>query len=357
MNTWGTKIRLSIFGESHGEALGIVIDGLEAGTKLNLENINKFIDRRRAGKSSFTTSRKEKDEFRILSGYKDGHTTGAPLCVIFENTNTQSKDYENLKVFLRPNHADYPAGVKYKGFNDIRGGGHFSGRITLALTFAGAVAMDILEEKGIKIFSHIKKILDIKDKSFLDFKEVDIDKFKNLKESSLAFIESDLETKTKELLEKVKLSGNSVGGEIECACYNLPVGLGSPFFDSLESKISHLAFSVPAVKGIQFGIGFDFSNILGSEANDLYYLDNNQIKTKTNNNGGILGGLSTGMPLVFSVVIKPTPSISIEQETVNIKEMKNDILKISGRHDACIVPRVMPVIEAITALAILDEII
>ena len=199
MNTWGTKIRLSIFGESHGEAIGMIIDGLEAGIKLILENINKFIDRRRAGKSSFTTSRKEKDEFRILSGYKDGHTTGAPLCVIFENTNTQSKDYENLKNLLRPNHADYPAAIKFKGFNDIRGGGHFSGRITLALTFAGAVAMDILEEKGIKIFSHIKKILDIKDKSFLEFKEVDIDKFKNLKESSLAFIEDDLETKTKEL--------------------------------------------------------------------------------------------------------------------------------------------------------------
>ena len=192
MNTWGTKIRLSIFGESHGEALGIVIDGLEAGTKLNLENISKFIDRRRAGKSSFTTSRKEKDEFRILSGYKDGHTTGAPLGVIFENTNTQSKDYENLKVLLRPNHADYPAAIKFKGFNDIRGGGHFSGRITLALTFAGAVAIDILEEKGIKIFSHIKKILDIKDKSFLEFKEVDLDKFKNLKKGSLAFIEDDL---------------------------------------------------------------------------------------------------------------------------------------------------------------------
>ena len=339
MNTWGNKIRLSIFGESHGEAIGIIIDGLEAGTKLNLENINKFIERRKAGKSSFTTSRKEKDEYRILSGYKDGYTTGAPLCVIFENTNTISKDYENLKNLLRPNHADYPARIKFKGFNDIRGGGHFSGRITLPLTFAGAIAIDILEEKGIKIFSHIKRIQDIKDKSFLDFKE------------------KDLEGKTKELLEKIKLSGNSVGGEIECACFNLPVGLGSPFFDSLESKISHLAFSIPAIKGISFGIGFDFANILGSEANDLYYLDNNEIKTRTNNNGGILGGLSTGMPLVFSVVVKPTSSISLEQKTVNIKEMKEDILKITGRHDACIVPRVLPVIEAIMALAILDEIL
>ena len=357
MNTWGNKIRLSIFGESHGEAIGIVIDGLEAGTKLNLENINKFIERRKAGKSSFTTSRKEKDEYKILSGYKDGYTTGTPLCVIFENTNTISKDYENLKDLLRPNHADYPAGIKFKGFNDVRGGGHFSGRITLALTFAGAIALDILEEKGIKIFSHIKRILDIKDKSFLDFKEINLQKFKNLKESSLPFIENDLEDKTKELLEKIKLSGNSVGGEIECACFNLPVGLGSPFFDSLESKISHLAFSVPAIKGISFGIGFDFANILGSEANDLYYLNNNEIKTRTNNNGGILGGLSTGMPLVFSVVVKPTSSISLEQKTVNIKEMKEDILKINGRHDACIVPRVLPVIEAIMALAILDEII
>jgi len=357
MNTWGNKIRLSIFGESHGEAIGIIIDGLEAGTKLNLENINKFIERRKAGKSSFTTSRKEKDEYKILSGYKDGYTTGAPFCVIFENTNTISKDYENLKDLLRPNHSDYPAKIKFKGFNDVRGGGHFSGRITLALTFAGAIAMDILEEKGIKIFSHIKRILDIKDKSFLDFKEIDLDEFENLKESSLPFIENGLEDKTKDLLEKIKLSGNSVGGEIECACFNLPVGLGSPFFDSLESKISHLAFSVPAIKGISFGIGFDFANILGSEANDLYYLDNNEIKTRTNNNGGILGGLSTGMPLVFSVVVKPTSSISLEQKTVNIKEMKEDILKINGRHDACIVPRVLPVIEAIMALAILDEII
>ena len=199
--------------------------------------------------------------------------------------------------------------------------------------------------------------MDIKDKSFLDFKEIDFDKFKNLKESSLPFIENNLENKTKELLEKIKLSGNSVGGEIECACFNLPVGLGSPFFDSLESKISHLAFSVPAIKGISFGIGFDFVNILGSEANDLYYLDNNEIKTRTNNNGGILGGLSTGMPLVFSVVVKPTSSISLEQKTVNIKEMKEDILKINGRHDACIVPRVLPVIEAVMALAILDEIL
>ncbi|KMV75948.1 chorismate synthase, partial [Fusobacterium animalis D11] len=295
--------------------------------------------------------------YLFLSVAKISDTLNYPIISYKDEDFTISKDYENLKDLLRPNHADYPARIKFKGFNDIRGGGHFSGRITLPLIYAGAIAIDILEEKGVKIFSHIKRILDIKDKSFLDFKELDLDKFKNLKENSLPFIENDLEDKTKELLEKIKLSGNSVGGEIECACFNLPVGLGSPFFDSLESKISHLAFSVPAIKGISFGIGFEFANILGSEANDLYYLDNNEIKTRTNNNGGILGGLSTGMPLVFSVVVKPTSSISLEQKTVNIKEMKEDILKINGRHDACIVPRVLPVIEAVMALAILDEIL
>lgn len=358
MNTWGNKIKLSIFGESHGEALGIVVDGLPAGIKLNLESINNFLERRKAGKSSFTTSRKEKDEYRFLSGFLDGYITGAPLCVIFENTNTVSKDYDILKSYLRPSHADYPALIKFKGFNDVRGGGHFSGRITLALCFAGAIAMDILAEKNIKIFAHIKKIMNIRDRSFLELFDSELSRFENLKNKTLPFIDSNLENEAKNLLEKIQTEKNSIGGEIECACFNLPTGIGNPFFDSLESKISHLAFSVPAVKGISFGLGFGFSDILGSEANDLYYLDEkNIIKTHTNNNGGILGGLSTGMPLVFSVVIKPTASIGIEQKTVNIKDMKEDILKISGRHDACIVPRVLPVIEAVMALAILDELI
>ena len=357
-NSFGRFFTLTTFGESRSAGVGAVIDGCPAGIPLCAEDIQKELNRRKPGSSGlFSTKRNEDDLCEILSGVFEGKTLGSPIAVLVRNKETSSKDYENLKDLLRPNHADYPARIKFKGFNDIRGGGHFSGRITLPLTFAGAIAIDILEEKGIKIFSHIKRILDIKDKSFLELKEIDLEKFEDLKENSLPFIENNLENKTKELLEKIKLSGNSVGGEIECACFNLPVGLGSPFFDSLESKISHLTFSVPAIKGISFGIGFDFVNILGSEANDLYYLDNNEIKTKTNNNGGILGGLSTGMPLVFSVVVKPTSSISLEQKTVNIKEMKEDILKINGRHDACIVPRVLPVIEAIMALAIFDEII
>lgn len=355
MNVWGNKIKLSIFGESHGAALGIIIDGLPAGKKLDYEEINFFINRRKAGKNKYTSPRKEKDEYKILSGLKDDFTTGAPLTVIFENNNIISRDYGNLENLLRPSHADYPAKIKFKGFNDFRGGGYFSGRITLALTFAGALAKSILKEKNIEIFSHIKKLKYLEDSSFLD--NLDIENLKSLRDKDLAFIKPELEDKAQRFLERVRENGDSIGGEIECMCMNLPVGLGSPFFDSLESKIAHLAFSIPAVKGIEFGLGFDFVNKFGSEANDSYYLENENIKTVSNNNGGILGGLSTGMPLIFSVVIKPTPSIALEQKTINIKDMKEEILKINGRHDACIVPRVLPVIESIAALAILDEII
>lgn len=353
MNVWGNKLKLSIFGESHGEALGIVIDGLPAGEKLSYEDINFFIDRRRAGKNSFTSPRKEKDEYKILSGVKNNFTTGAPLTVIFENKNTISKDYGNLENLLRPSHADYPAKIKFKGFNDFRGGGHFSGRITLALTFAGAIAKGILKDKNIEIFSHIKKLKYLKDRNFSE--NIDFEVLRNLEKKDLAFLNPELEEKARNFLERVRESNDSVGGEIECACFNLPVGLGSPFFDSLESKIAHLAFSVPAIKGIEFGIGFNFADRFGSEANDEYYLDGSKIKTVSNNNGGLLGGLSTGMPLIFTVVVKPTASIALEQKTVNIKDMKEETLKISGRHDVCIVPRVLPVIESVMALAVLDE--
>lgn len=355
MNVWGNKIKLSIFGESHGEALGIIIDGLPAGKNINYDEINFFINRRKAGKQKYTTSRTEKDQYKILSGIKNNITTGAPIAVIFENNNTVSKDYANIENSLRPGHSDYPAKIKFNGFNDFRGGGHFSGRITLALTFVGAIAKTILKEKNIEIFSHIKKLKYIEDTSFLEVFNLDI--FRNLEKKNLSFINSKLEEKAQKFLERVSENQDSVGGIIECGCFNLPVGLGSPFFDSLESKISHLAFSIPAIKGIEFGIGFSFAEKFGSTANDEYYLDNNLIKTKTNNNGGILGGLSNGMPLIFSVIVKPTPSIALQQNTVNIKKMKEEILRINGRHDACIVPRVLPVIESIAAIVILDEIL
>ena len=355
MNVWGNRLKLTIFGESHGKALGIIIDGLPAGTKLNYQEIDLFIDRRRAGKNNFTSPRKENDSYKILSGIKDDIITGAPLSVIFENNNTISKDYGNLENLLRPSHSDYPAKIKFKGFNDFRGGGHFSGRISLALIFAGAIAKNLLKEKGIEILTHIKRIKHIEDENFTE--NIALEKLKRLEKKDLAFLNEELEEKAHKFLEEVREKGDSVGGEIECICLNLPVGLGSPFFDSLESKIAHLAFSVPAVKGIEFGTGFKFTDKFGSEANDEYYLENKKIKTRTNNNGGILGGLSTGMPLIFSVVIKPTASIALEQRTVNIKDMKEEILKINGRHDACIVPRVLPVIESVAALAILDEVL
>lgn len=355
MNVWGNKIKLSIFGESHGEALGIVIDGIEAGTKINFEKISRHLDRRKAGKNTYTSPRKEKDNFKFLSGIKDNLTTGSPLTVIFENTNTRSKDYGNLENLLRPSHADYPAKIKFNGFNDFRGGGHFSGRLTLALTFAGAIALEVLAEKNIRIFSHIKKIGQFEDESFLE--KNDFSTFESLKEKELPLININLEEEIKNFLETVKKEGNTVGGIVECACYNIPIGIGSPFFDSLESKISHLAFSIPAVKGVEFGIGFSFANKLGSEANDLFYLDKDKIKTETNNNGGILGGLSTGMPIVFSLVVKPISSIALKQKTVNIKEMKEEFLEIEGRHDSTIVTRILPVVEGVAALAILDEIL
>lgn len=264
MNVWGNRLKLTIFGESHGKALGIIIDGLPAGTKLNYQEIDLFIDRRRAGKNNFTSPRKENDSYKILSGIKDDIITGAPLSVIFENNNTISKDYGNLENLLRPSHSDYPAKIKFKGFNDFRGGGHFSGRISLALIFAGAIAKNLLKEKGIEILTHIKRIKHIEDENFTE--NIALEKLKRLEKKDLAFLNEELEEKAHKFLEEVREKGDSVGGEIECICLNLPVGLGSPFFDSLESKIAHLAFSVPAVKGIEFGTGFKFTDKFGSEA-------------------------------------------------------------------------------------------
>ena len=355
MNTWGNKIRLSIFGESHGEAIGIVIDGLEAGIKLNLENINKFIERRKAGKSSFTTSRKEKDEYKILSGYKDGYTTGAPLCVIFENTNTISKDYENLKDLLRPNHADYPAGIKFKGFNDVRGGGHFSGRITTSIVFAGAVAKQLLKNQGILVGAHIKSLYDIEERDFAegDITEENINKLRGM---ILPALEDGVAQKMEEAIMKAREEENSLGGIVELMITGLKPGIGDPFFESIESEISRMIFSIPSTKGIEFGAGFGITRMTGYEANDeMYFDENGNVKSYTNNNGGIIGGISTGMPISFKVAIKPTASISKAQKTVNLETKKSDILEVKGRHDPVIVPRAIVVLECATAIVILDR--
>ena len=309
--------------------------------------------RRAPGKSSLSTPRKESDIPEILSGYFEGKTTGAPLCAIIRNSNTKSKDYSKLKDVMRPGHADYTGAVRYKGFNDYRGGGHFSGRITAPLVFAGAICKQILEVKGIIVSAHINSIGKIKDCSFLE-SDISDELLNSFKEKELPLINTKLEDEMRQEILSARSSGDSIGGTIECAILGVSPGIGDPFFDSVESTLAHLMFSVPAVKGIEFGKGFDISKMRGSEANDEYYLENGNIKTKTNNNGGILGGITNGMPIIFNVAIKPTASIFKEQNTVNIATMEETTLCIEGRHDPCIVQRALPVIEAVAAIGITE---
>lgn len=353
--TWGNKIELSIFGESHGKAIGIVINGIKPGFEIDMDKIEKEMERRAPGRNKMSTQRKEGDKPKILSGIFEGKTTGVPISMIIENSDTRSKDYSKLKDLMRPGHADYAGSVRYGGFNDYRGGGHFSGRITAPLVFAGALAKQLLEEKGIKIGAHISSVGKVKDDSFnrVNISESLLD---SLLKKELPLIKDEKIEEVKEEIEKVRLKGNSIGGTIECAIIGVKAGVGSPFFDSLESKIASLAFSVPAVKGIEFGLGFEISEMTGAEANDEYYIENGEIKAYSNNNGGITGGISNGMPITYKVAIKPTPSISIEQRTVNISTMENEKLVIEGRHDPCIVQRAVVVIEAIAAIAMLEAI-
>lgn len=350
---WGSKIKLSIFGESHGNAIGITIDGLPAGFSIDMDKIMMEMARRAPGKSSLSTPRKESDIPEILSGYFEGKTTGTPLCAIIRNSNTKSKDYSKLKDVMRPGHADYTGAVRYKGFNDYRGGGHFSGRITAPLVFAGAICKQILEVKGIIVSAHINSIGKIKDCSFLE-SDISDELLNSFKEKELPLINTKLEDEMRQEILSTRSSGDSIGGTIECAILGVSPGIGDPFFDSVESTLAHLMFSVPAVKGIEFGKGFDISKMRGSEANDEYYLENGNIKTKTNNNGGILGGITNGMPIIFNVAIKPTASIFKEQNTVNIVTMEETTLCIEGRHDPCIVQRALPVIEAVAAIGITE---
>lgn len=350
---WGNNIKLSIFGESHGNAIGINIDNLPPGFPLDMEEIMREMRRRAPGKNNLSTARKESDVPEILSGYFEGKTTGTPLCAIIRNSGNKSKDYSKIKDVMRPGHGDYPGFVKYKGFNDYRGGGHFSGRITAPLVFAGAICKQILRKSGIEIVAHIKSIGDMEDKSFLD---CDLDKLfiNSLKYEEFPLIKKNLEEKMKNEILSARKEGDSVGGIIECMVLGIKAGIGSPFFDSVESTLAHLIFSVPAVKGVEFGMGFDISKMKGSKSNDEYYLKEGKVKTKTNNNGGIIGGITNGMPIIFRVAIKPTPSVYKEQNSINISTMEETTLQIEGRHDPCIVQRAVPVIEGVSAVGILD---
>lgn len=350
---WGNKLKISIFGESHGAGIGITIDGLPSGVEIDFEKILKEMSRRAPGKSKISTARKEGDNPEILSGLFEGKTTGTPLCAVIRNKDQHSKDYGKLKDLMRPGHADYPGFVRYKGFNDYRGGGHFSGRITAPLVFAGAVCKQILDTKGITVGAHIKSIGEVYDKSF-DEIELTKEILDDLKENELPLLCTENEDLMRNSILEARNDGDSVGGTIECTVIGMDAGIGNPFFDSVESTISHLMFSVPAVKGIEFGRGFEMSRLRGSQCNDEYYYDGDKVKTYTNNNGGITGGITNGMPILFKVCIKPTSSISKKQRTIDITEKKESELVIKGRHDPCIVQRAVPVIEAVTAIGILD---
>ena len=350
---WGNKLKVSIFGESHGAGIGITIDGLPSGFEINMDEVLKEMARRAPGKSRLSTARKEADMPEILSGFFEGKTTGTPLCAIIRNSDQHSKDYGKLKDLMRPGHADYPGFIKYKGFNDYRGGGHFSGRITAPLVFAGAVCKQILELKGIRIGAHVKSIGKVNDKSFFDV-DLTNELLDEIKVNELPLLDPKKEEEMRNTILEARKEQDSVGGTIECAVLGIEAGIGDPFFDSVESTLAHLMFSVPAVKGIEFGKGFSMSEHRGSECNDEYYYDGDKVKTYTNNNGGITGGITNGMPILFKVGIKPTPSISKKQKTIDINEHKDAELVIEGRHDPCIVQRAIPVIEAVTAIGIME---
>jgi chorismate synthase len=353
---WGNKLKVSIFGESHGVGIGITIDGLPSGVEINMKEVLMEMARRAPGKSNLSTARKEADAPEILSGFFEGKTTGTPLCAVIRNSDMISKDYGKLKDLMRPGHADYPGFVRYNGFNDYRGGGSFSGRITAPLVFAGAVCKQVLQGKGINVGAHVKSIGDIEDKSFYDV-ELNKELLEVLKIKELPLLVEEKEEEMRNAILEAKKEQDSVGGTIECTVLGMNPGVGNPFFDSVESTLAHLMFSVPAVKGIEFGKGFEMSRLKGSDCNDQYYYDGDKVKTYTNNNGGITGGITNGMPILFKVGIKPTPSISKIQKTIDIEEKKEAELVIEGRHDPCIVQRAVPVIEAVTAIGMLDLIL
>ena len=346
-STLGKNIEVSIYGESHGVGVGVVLNGLPSGFKVDLDLINQYLYRRSTGRDNTMSARKELDKVEILSGVYNGYTTGTPLSMLIYNTDQRSKDYDKMQTLARPSHADYTGYVRYKGFNDIRGGGHFSGRLTTPLVMAGAVCMSILNQLGIDIVASIKSIGEIECKSiFSDIENLDFISFKNKDFPSVDKCED-----IKEYINEKRLAQDSVGGYIECAIKGLKAGVGSPMFYGVENVISNAIFGIPAIKGIEFG---EDCELVGSIYNDNIYVENNSIKTKTNHDGGINGGITNGMPILFKVKVKPTPSIMRVQETINYKTLENSEIQIVGRHDPCVVVRAVPCVECVTAIAILD---
>ncbi len=353
MNTIGRLCTLTIYGESHGPSIGAVLDGIPAGAAIDWDEVRREMTRRAPGRSALATARKEADAFTVESGWFEGHTTGTPLAVRIANGDPHSKDYSTLRRLMRPGHADYAGRVRYGGWNDYRGGGHFSGRLTAPLVFAGAVAKQLLRQAGVSVGAHILRIADVRDRPFPPL-GVGREALEALSRRELPLLDEAQEAPMRAAVLAAKDAADSVGGVIECMAEGLAPGLGDPLFDSVESRLSQMLFSVPAVKGVEFGDGFALAGMRGSEANDPLRMEDGRVRPVSNHNGGLTGGITDGAPVIFRAVIKPTPSIGRAQRTVDAERGEDAVLEIRGRHDPCIVPRAVPVIEAAAAWTLLD---
>ncbi len=350
----GDHLHITIFGQSHSKAIGVVMEGIPAGEMINFSAVENFMARRAPGKNALTTTRNEPDLPVILSGLNNERTCGAPLCMMIENHDPRSKDYAEIQDVPRPMHADYPAYLKSGGFNDIRGGGPYSGRMTAPLCLAGAVCLQILAKRGIKIAAHIASIADVQD---LLFDPICVDAFvmDSLLARSFPVLDENAGENMQVKVQEAKADQDSVGGVIEACAIGFPAGYGDPMFDGLENRLAQILFGIPALKGLEFGAGFSSAKMRGSEHNDAFYFsEKGEIRTRTNHHGGILGGISTGMPIILRAAFKPTPSIGKEQDSVSLSRKENTKLKIQGRHDPCVVLRAVPVVEAAIAIVLLD---
>lgn len=352
-NTLGDKYRVQVFGQSHSPMIGAVIEGISAGVAPDMDFISAFMARRAPG-GALSTARKEADAPQIVSGLNDrGETCGAPLCVLIRNTDARSRDYDRLRDVPRPGHADYTAAVKYAGHNDIRGGGQFSGRLTAPLCFAGALAMQLLKEKSVAIRARVHSVAGIDDAP-IDLAHPPME---GLCEGPLPCVDADAARRMAEAIEAARSDGDSVGGVVECWATGIPAGLGEPMFDGVENRVAKALFGIPAVRGVEFGLGFAAAGMRGSAHNDPFRMADGQIVTDGNRHGGALGGITSGMPLVVRAAFKPTPSIAKEQPSVSLSRGEDAPLVIQGRHDPCIVPRAVPVVEAVVACVVMDMIL
>jgi len=352
-NSTGKEFTITSFGESHGKIVGVVVDGCPAGLPLTEADIQAELDRRIPADPKIVSARIEKDKPRILSGIFEGFTTGAPIAMLVENKEVDSADYKAIKDLPRPGHADYPARIKYGGFNDYRGGGRFSGRVTVALIMAGAIAKKLLSQFDVDVLAYTRSVGKTRSDKKFSIQEIRGNRYK----AATRCPDLTCAEKMEEVIVEARKEGESIGGVVECIAVNVPVGVGEPMFDSLDADLAKALFNVPAVKAVEFGLGFGIAELKGSESNDAYVIQDGKVATSTDNMGGILGGLSNGMPILIRVAIKPTPSISAKQKTVDLSTMEDSVISVKGKHDPCVVPKAVPAVEAAVAVILADHMI